>query len=467
MYRPLLDTRSIALPSYADIEHLLRRTEFVARPWRVVELAAKPSLDAAVDDIMATSAPASLSYTTSTDWDHNIEYTYFWFDQMAYHCQRPLLEKMAMFWHGHFCTSLQKIHVFEPLRHQIDLFRSSGLGNLRDLTVAMSTQPAMLRYLDNDQNRQSSPNQNFARELMELFLLGVGNYTEADVEASTRAWTGHSTNNGSFAYEWHPEWHDGAAKTFLGRTINNGTPVTQHGAETIDVILAAGGGVVPVGPNAGRPTRTVAAEFMTRKLWRFFAGPEPSNTVVAALSQVALDNNFAIRPWIRALLLRPEFYSQEVRDGLVRSPVDLMVAYLSATGLPAASVLPIWWMEGMGQKPLFPPDVSGWKHNAYFINASAMAQRSLAARYFMWSAMLGYWAGDGLIHLRGGAISRAEAEALDGQPEQFVDLILSKMLLSLSAASREVLYTHARQAPWFERNDLIALALLSPEVQLA
>jgi uncharacterized protein (DUF1800 family) len=323
-----------------------------------------------------------------------------------------------------------------------------------------------LRYLDNDQNRQSSPNQNFARELMELFLLGVGNYTEADVEAGTAAWTGHSTHNGTFAYEWHPEWHDHAQKQFLGRPINAaGSTATQHGAETINVIL--GNGIVPVGANAGRPTRDVAAEFMSRKLWRFFAGTEPSPTVLAALRQVALNNNFEIRPWVRELLLRPEFYATDVRQGLVRCPVDLMVAYLSATGLRAPTVLPIWWLEGMGQKPLYPPDVSGWKHNSYFVNASAMAQRSLAARYFMWTTMLGYWAGDGLIHLGGGTISRAEAEALDGQPEQFVDLLLGKMFLSLSAASREVLYVHARQAPWFERNDLIALALLSPEVQLA
>jgi uncharacterized protein (DUF1800 family) len=453
--------------SHVDIEHLLRRTEFVARPWRVLELAAKNSLAEAVDDVMATTAPAGLSYTSATDWDHNIEFTYFWFDQMAFDSPRPLLEKMAMFWHGHFCTSMQKIHVFEPLRHQIDLFRGSGLGNLRNLTIAMSTQPAMLRYLDNDQNRQSSPNQNFARELMELFLLGVGNYTEDDVEAGTAAWTGHSTNNGTFSYEWHPEWHDASAKSYLGRTINGGTQPdpTRHGAQTIEVIL--GNGIVPVGPNAGRPTREVAAEFMSRKLWRFFAGTEPSNTVLSALRQTAIANDFALRPWIRALLLRPEFYAAEARQGLVRSPVDLMVAYLSATGLRASTVLPIWWMEGMGQKPLFPPDVSGWKHNAYFVNASAMAQRSLAARYFMWSTMLGYWAGDGLLHLGAGTISRGEAEALDPHPEQFVDLVLSKMMLTLSDASREVLYAHARQAPWYERHDLIALALLAPELQLA
>ena len=111
---------------------------------------------------------------------------------MAFDSPRPLQEKMAFFWHGHFCSEFGKVGDAEQMRLQIDLFRKNGLGNVRDLAKPMSTQVAMLRYLDNNQNKKTSPNQNFARELMELFLLGVGNYTEADVEASAAAWTGHT-----------------------------------------------------------------------------------------------------------------------------------------------------------------------------------------------------------------------------------------------------------------------------------
>jgi uncharacterized protein (DUF1800 family) len=458
------------MPSQADIEHLLRRTEFVARPWRVDELRWKPTLAAAVDDILAIEAnPGTPTWVDPADWERGEEYSYFWFDRMAFDSPRPFQEKMGFFWHGHFCTSLQKIFLMEALRQQIDTFRKQCLGNLRSLAITMSTQVAMLRYLDNGLNKKSSPNQNFARELMELFLLGIGNYTEADVEAGTRAWTGHTEIGESGVYQWRADLHDAATKTFLGRTINAGADQTRHGAETIEVML--GNGIVPNGAansaNRGRPTREVAAEFISRKLWRFFAGPEPSTTVLNALRDVALQNNFEIRPWVRALLLRPEFYSAQVKQGLVRSPVDLMVTYLVATGLRAKTVLPLWWLDGMGQRPLLPPDVSGWKHNSYFVNASAMGQRALAARYFMWSTMLGFWAGDGLIHLGGGTISRAEVEAHAASPEAFVDLLLSYMRVNATPASREALYAHARANPWYDRLELVGLILLLPEVQVA
>jgi uncharacterized protein (DUF1800 family) len=458
------------LLSQSDIEHLLRRTEFVARPWRVGDLIGKPSLDAAVDDVLAVSAdPGSVSFVSSNEWVRGEEYSYYWFDEMAFDNSRPFQEKMAFFWHGHLCTSLKKIELMGPLRQQLDTFRFYGLGSLAALVSTVSTQPAMLRYLDNDQNLKTSPNQNFARELMELFLLGVGNYTETDVEAATAAWTGHTEVAATGTYSWRPDWHDASVKTFLGRTINAGADWTRHGPETIDVILT--NGIVPAGAanvgNRGRPTREVAAEFLSRKLWRFFAGSEPSDAVVAALRDAAIASGFNVRVWMRALLLRPEFYSNEVKNGLVRSPVDLMVTYLYATGLRAKTVVPLWWLEGMGQRPLVPPDVSGWKNNGYFVNASAMANRALAARFFMWSTMLGFWSGDGLIHLGGGAISRAEVESYAARPDDFVDLLLSRMRITATAASRALLCDHARSVQWWDRTEIVGLALLLPEVHVA
>jgi hypothetical protein len=456
------------MPSQSDIEHLLRRTEFVARPWRVNELVGKPSLEAAVDDILAVPAdPGTVTYTKTGEWWRGEDYTYYWFDRMAFDSPRPLQEKIAFFWHGHFCSSLVKVELIEPIRQQIDLFRSQGLGSLRSLATTMSTQPAMLRYLDNNQNRKTSPNQNFARELMELFLLGVGNYTEGDVEAATAAWTGHTDVWETGQYVWRADWHDGSAKAFLGRTINTGADWTQHGYDTINVIL--GNGVVPAGAavNQGRPTREVAAEFISRKMWRFFAGTEPSATVLVALRDVAIANDFAIRPWLRTLLLRPEFYSTDVRQGLVRSPVDLMVTYLVATGLRASTVVPLWWLDAMGQRPLTPPDVSGWKHNSYFVNASAMGHRALAARFFLWNTMLGFWSGDGLLHLGGGTVSRAQVESYNGQPEAFVDLLLSLMRIMPTDSSRAVLYAHARSTAWPYWLELVLVILLLPEVHVA
>ena len=190
-----------------------------------------------------------------------------------------------------------------------------------------------------------------------------------------------------------------------------------------------GNGVIPNGAgivaNRGRPSREVAAEFISKKLWIEFAGTNPSAAVLAALRDSALANDFDITPWLRTLLTRPEFYTTEVKRGLVRSPVEFMVALLVATGRRSAEATPLWLMEGMGQRPLYPPNVSGWKHNAYWVNASAMAKRTETARSVVWRSMQGYWNGDGLIHLKNGTISRTDVtETWRDQPLKVLDEML-------------------------------------------
>lgn len=463
----------------ADIEHLLRRTEFVARGNRVSELTGAADIGAAVDDILNVPAnPPSPGFTSGENWRRGEDITLFWLDRMAFDSPRPLQEKLAFFWHGHFCSEFGKVGDATLMREQIDLWRTQGLGNFRSIATTMSTQVAMLRYLDNNQNKQSSPNQNFARELMELFLLGVGNYTEADVEASTAAWTGHTDNWETNAYVWRADWHDNNNKSYLGRTINtvkSDAAQRLHGAETIDVVLgdpAVNGGRVPAGAaialNRGRPTREVAAEFVSRKMWTFFAGTTPPPAVIAAMRDVAIANNFEIKPWLKSMLTRTEFYSAEVKRGLVRSPVDLMVAYMVATGLRARDNVPLWLMEGMGQRPLFPPNVSGWRHNGYFVNASAMSARSSVARHLAWRTMQGYWDGDRVIRLAGGTISRNEIEqTYRDQPNAVVDRVLDLMRLNPTAESRNALYAYSADSEWWERNELVFLAMLMPELHVA
>ncbi len=454
----------------ADIEHLLRRTEFVARAGRTGELVGAADIGAAVDNVLAVPGdPGACTFTSPEDWRKGEDLTHFWFDRMAWDSPRPLQEKMSFFWHGHFCSEFGKVGSPELMREQIQLFRTGGLGNLVNLATAMSTQVAMIRYLDNNDNRKSSPNQNFARELMELFLLGVGNYTEADVEAATAAWTGHTDDWNTDAYVWREDWHDANPKAFLGVTINTDSSADGrrgHGYETINVML--GSGVVPVGPNAGRPARDVAAEFISRKMWTFFAGTAPPADVIEAMRATAVANNFEIRPWLRALLVHPKFYGADVKQGLVRSPVDLMVAFMVACGTRARDNVPLWILEGMGQRPLFPPNVSGWKHNGYFVNASAMSQRTQAARHFGWRTTRGYWNGDGLINLGGGSVSRADIEGVyRNDPNGLVDRILSLMALNPSASSRNALYAYSQGSKWWERNELVPLALMMPDINVA
>ena len=456
----------------SDIVHLLRRTEYVARPARVQALMAKPSIESAVDDILAVpNDPGSMGAFIAVDEiQRGDELTHYWLDRMARLSPRPIQEKMGFFWHGHFCSELSKVGSADLMQEQIDAFREGALSNLRTLAKNMSTQVAMLRYLDNNRNRNTSPNQNFARELMELFLLGVGNYTEADVEAATAAWTGHTDNWETDAYVWRAEWHDGNAKSFLGRTINNGGDPRQHGAETITVML--GNGTVPNGasiaPNRGRPSREVAAEFLSKKLWIEFAGTTPSATVLAALRDSAIANDFAITPWLRSLLTRPEFYASEVKQGLVRAPVEFVVALLVATGRRSTVATPLWLMGGMGQRPFYPPNVSGWKHNSYWVNASAMAKRTETARSIVWRSMEGYWNGDGLIHLKNGTIARTDVtETWRDQPLKVLDELLRLTDITLTQSSYDALASFSTNSARWERSDLFHLVMFAPELQVA
>ena len=177
----------------AQIAHLLRRTEYVARPDRVTALS-QGTLAAAVDDVLnispvPVSLPAFIDHNIDGQgWDQYVFATKWWLDLMV-DSPKPLQEKMTFFWHGHFTSSWGKVGNTWAMTKQNKLYRDNAVGNFAVLTQAMAIEPAMLVYLDNAQNTRTSPNENFARELMELFTLGVGNYTEADVEIAARAWT--------------------------------------------------------------------------------------------------------------------------------------------------------------------------------------------------------------------------------------------------------------------------------------
>lgn len=439
------------------------------------------SIAAAVQNVMAVpQSPPLVTFTepVDEDWARGIELTHFWLDRMAHDSPRPLQEKMSFFWHGHFCSEFGKVGGSEWMREQIDLWRTQGLGNVRSLAKTMSTQVAMIRYLDNNENKASSPNQNFARELMELFLLGVGNYTEADVEASTAAWTGHADqwDDETTPYRWRDEWHDGTTKSFLGQVINeNKSDRPGHGPETIDVMLGAG--KVPSGANnaanRGRWTRDVGAEFLSRKLWTEFAsGDAPPADALEAMRDALVSNDFEITPWLGSMLRHPAFYSNNVKAGLVRSPVEYVVSLLDATGRRSIQVNIIWLMAAMGQRPLFPPNVSGWKANGYWVSASSMEGRARTAQSFGWASGRTYWEEGGVLALADGDISRTDITAHTGgvpvlSNADFIDQLLTLMRLEFSSAARAELVRYADGASVWERNDALLLVMLAPEMHLA
>ena len=182
--------------------------------------------------------------------------------------------------------------------------------------------------------------------------------------------------------------------------------------------------------------------------------------------------------------MRDEFYTTAVKQGRVRTPVEFMVSLLVATGLRSADATPLWLMEGMGQAPLYPPNVSGWKHNSYWISASAFGQRVSAARQIMWCTMRDYWNENdlGVIRLGGGSISKlqiegtspwhqpsdtAQAAANVAARREILTLMANYMQLDLSPTSRQSLDALATDSEWWELNDLVGLLFLTPEMQVA
>ena len=465
-----------------NVRHLLRRTEVVDRESRVNHLLGLGSIEAAVDDVLSTPTPTSSASFAgiAESWLQGDRLAEFWMDRLAT-VGRPFAERMSFFWHGHLCTELRKARSGVLMREQIDLFRSQGLGNVRDLMKTMSLQVAMLRYLDNDLNFASSPNQNFARELLELFLLGVGNYTEADVEAATAAWTGHTDNWFTAQYSFDISQHEMSPQTFLGQTINDGS-VGYHraGFQTIDVVLRNGTIPMNAAHNPGRPSREVAADFLSYKLWQEFGEAESGSVppaALAAMRSALLSSNFEIRPWVRAMLVSDDFYSSATRSGLVRQPFEYVVALMRATGLDAADAGQLWLMGRAGQRLFYPPNVAGWKPNNYWINASSIEARNRIAQGCSWKLHETYWIHDwdhrnqNYLQLPKGRIYASEISGFGSTPalasSVLVDRMLHLMDLGLPAARRNQIVDFCRSVSRHHRNDALLLILISPELHLA
>jgi uncharacterized protein (DUF1800 family) len=432
----------------ADIAHLLRRTEFVAKPARVAELSAL-SLDAAVDNVLdftpngSPTVPAGLAvHDPDNGWEQYVAAVDWWYDAMKSR-PRPMQEKMTLFWHGHFASSwFDGIGRSDHMTHQNQLYRTQALGNFRTLTHAMALEPAMLVYLNNADNRKEAPNQNFARELMELFTLGVGNYTEGDVEAAARAWTGYNADWPNYQYQFYSSRHDNTNKTFFGTTRN------WNGPGIIDEIL-----------RDNLPKKQIAARYLVNKLWDFFAHPGGPSNVIDALTTVFLNSDLDVRVLMRALLLRPEFYGTTAKQGLVRTPVEWIVAIMHATGLTPDQLGVSWIGERMGQSLFNPPNVAGWKHNAYWLNTSALSGRAQVARGVTWHLRNN----DGFANLS----ALTTAAAVDFVANYFDIAPLSGTTRNALIAAHQAERDAQRWVSWWAPTNLLTMAMLSPELHMA
>jgi hypothetical protein len=292
---------------------------------------------------------------------------YWWASRMV-QTRHPLEQKMALLWHGHFATHENKVRDYRKMMQQIDLFERGATGNLRDLAIRVAQNPAMLYFLDAQYNVKGAPNENFAREVMELFTMGVGNYSEKDVRECARAFTGWYFDN--LAFKIDPEKHDGGVKTFLGRTGN------FDGVEVIRIIFE----------------QPVTAEYLAAKIYRFLVRDELSPDLRKKLGAVLRANNYEVKPLLTVILSSKDFYSQASYGGHIKGPVEHLVTMMKHLGVDAIPGVPDFNQStiAMGQHLLNPPSVAGWAGGKAWITPGLLIARGNVAREVLVPDMTGF-----------------------------------------------------------------------------
>ena len=282
----------------------------------------------------------------------------WWADRMVA-TQRPLEEKMALFWHGHFATGEEKVRDYRKMEQQLALFHRQATGNFRELLVDVARDPAMLVFLDAAENVKGAPNENFAREVMELFTMGVGNYTEQDIREAARAFTGWIDDD--LAFKVDPAKHDDGPKTFLGRTGN------FDGVDILKIILE----------------QPVTAEYIAGKLYRFFVRDDLSPALQARLGAVLRDNDYEIAPLLRTHVPVEAISTAAPSFGTrIKGPVELMVSTYRKLGVKRLAGIPDLYVVSreLGQVLLNPPTVAGWAQGRSWITPGLLLARGNFAR---------------------------------------------------------------------------------------
>lgn len=277
----------------------------------------------------------------------------WWFRRMLV-TKAPLREKMTLFWHDHFATSIQKVKQPVLMMNQNELFRENAMGNFRDLTQKVVRDPAMMIFLDTQKSSKSQPNENFAREVMELFTLGEGNYTEEDVKEAARAFTGYRLNrlNGNVTQSVNA-WDSGEKDIF-------GNSGKFNGADVVKLIFK----------------KERCSEFMAKKVWEYFAYENPANEGVKVLGKTLLDSNYDMKPLLREIFLSKEFYGEKAVGTQIKCPVQYLVQLLKEMEMDTPPTgFPILGQAQLGQVLFLPPNVAGWDWGKAWVNTNTLLTR--------------------------------------------------------------------------------------------
>jgi len=338
--------------------HLLRRAGLPGPPEQVDELA-DLGLDGAVDRLVRfeqvdNSAMESRLATLDLDLGTRAGILADWIVRFV-HTARPFEERMALFWHMHFATGLAKVKVPAFMAGQVQTFRALGRGSLDDLLLAVSRDPAMLIWLDNIYNDRNAPNENYARELMELYSMGLNTYTQDDVVAAARAFTGWTLfrTRGSATFFFDAASHDFGTKTFLGETG------PWDGTDIVRIICA----------------QDVTPRFIAAKMWSHFAGGEAPAAVIDAMAARYRAAGHSLDAMFRALFTAPAFYAPEQRRARIKGPVEYTCGLLRQLAAETGGRLIASFIAGQGQTLYDAPDPSGWDEGMAWITTASLLLR--------------------------------------------------------------------------------------------
>lgn len=481
--------------TYIDTAHLLRRAGFGADS-ATIQAAAQAGLSATTDALLHPErTPDTLDdngildglvalIPPSKNGGMPTQAVKMWWAHRMIASPHPLVEKMTLFWHGHF-TSKDGGNQGEYLYNQNQMFRQNALGNFRTLTLAVSRDPEMLRYLNGNQNYKAHPNENYARELMELFTCGIGNYTEDDVKAAARAFSGWNLRGGEFFF--NTRQHDNTPKTFMGKTGN------WNGDDIVDILVA----------------HPATAHRLCSQLFASFAYPEPEPEVMNALVQTYYTSGYDIRAVLGRIFQSRAFYSDKARFAVIKSPAQYVIGTVKMLGLDKAVALvlsditpandmaasqaatsaappafpaqaaPILTtpavtrrqaagrklgilaslpvaMRSMGQDLLAPPSVKGWDGGEAWINTSTLLARvNFANQLSLSRALFG-----------GDTVRLTEfVQQNNLTPEGWVDYLANALgPLPLTAGTRQALidYVHGSDTPTVQNADFIPAQFALP-----
>ncbi len=343
--------------------HLLRRTGFGASPEQIAT-AGEQGLEATIESLFAEDAEQETQFQQTFDRVSNgllnftdATWVQSWWVYRMLKSRVPLREKLTLFWHGHFATSVSKVEDAWLMHRQIETLRQQAFGNFRDLVLAVAKDAAMSVYLDGQANTKEHPNENFARELMELFTCGIGNYTEADVLAAARAFSGW--NRAGAEFHFNADAHDTNRKTFLGKSGR------FDGTDIIDILMQQ-----PATPR-----------FITSKLLRFFASPSPSDEVIAEAADLFDRTQFNVKWFLRELFQSNYFFSNECHRTRISSPAEYVIGTVRSLGVRIDAPNLVNHLNSMGQTLLAPPNVKGWDGEKKWINSSTWPARVAFAEF--------------------------------------------------------------------------------------